>query len=112
MVVGTRVFLFLSAAMLASTPVWAGDLPGGAGRDIIMKSCNGCHKAIDIAQYRMARPEWVAAVERMSRRGAGLTSEEAETVAEYLASNFPKVEDPNKVNVNKASAKQLEDGLG
>ena len=33
-------------------------------------------------------------------------------IADYLAKNFPKVEDPSKVNVNKAAAEEIETRLG
>ena len=35
-----------------------------------------------------------------------------ETVVDYLAKNFLKVDDPGKLNVNKASAKEIETALG
>jgi competence ComEA-like helix-hairpin-helix protein len=46
------------------------------------------------------------------QRGARATTEELDAIAAYLTKYFFKVEDPNKVNVNKATAKQIESGLG
>ena len=89
----------------------AADLPSGAGRDLLLRACIGCHKAEDFAAYRHTREEYQNIVYRMADRGAQGTTKELDQIAAYLARNFPKVEDPAKINVNQASAKQLEDGL-
>jgi competence protein ComEA len=47
----------------------------------------------------------------MSDRGARASTAELDTVAAYLFKNFPKIEDPNKINVNKASAQEIETRL-
>jgi competence protein ComEA len=102
-----RTFLLLALAL----PLAADDLPAGPARDIILKSCDGCHKAADIPKYRHTKPEWAATIDRMARR-ANLNSSEAEILVDYLFANFPKVDEPDKVNVNTASAKEIEAGLG
>ena len=56
--------------------------------------------------------EWTAIVTRMGARAKSATQPELEIVAKYLAASFPKVEDATKVNVNKAGAKEIADGLG
>jgi competence protein ComEA len=91
----------------------AADLPDGAGKEILLRACVGCHKAEEFAAYRHTKAEYQSIVYRMAeQRGARATTEELDTVAAYLAKNFLKVEDPNQVNVNKATAKQIETGLG
>jgi len=90
----------------------AADLPEGPGKDILLRACVGCHKAQEFAAYRHTKDEYQSIVYRMAERGARTSTEELETVAAYLAKNFPKVEDPSRVNVNKATAKQLETVLG
>jgi competence protein ComEA len=92
-------------------PAGAAELPDGTGKDIVMNACSGCHKAEDIPNYRRTPEEWETIVARMVQRGARVADSDRETVVGYLAKNFPKVEDPNKVNVNKATAKELETGL-
>ena len=89
----------------------AADLPAGPGRDLLRRACIGCHKTADFAAYRHTREEYQSIVYRMADRGAQATAKELDEIAAYLAHNFPKVEDPAKINVNKASAKELEDGL-
>lgn len=89
----------------------AADLPDGKGKEIILRACTGCHKAEAFLEYRHTKDEYSAIVVRMGQRGAPATSEELETVAAYLAKNFLKVDDPRKLNVNKASAKEIETAL-
>jgi competence protein ComEA len=87
------------------------DLPEGKGKEIILRACTGCHKADAFLEYRHTKDEYSAIVVRMGQRGAPATTEELETVAAYLAKNFLKVDDPSKLNVNKASAKEIETRL-
>ncbi len=98
------LFLFRLAA--------AAGLPAGPGRELLIRACTGCHKAEEFAAYRHTRDEYRAIVDRMSDRGAQATSKELDEIADYLATNFLKVEDPTKLNVNRASAKELEIRLG
>ena len=99
----------LAASLISGA--FAADLPGGAGKDILLRACVGCHKAEDFLSYRHTKEEYQAIVQRMGQRGARASSEELDMVADYLAKNFLKVEDPNKINVNKATAKEIETGL-
>ena len=90
----------------------AGELPEGKGKELVVRSCIGCHKADSFSSYQHSKDEYSAIVVRMAGRGAAVTADEQETIAAYLAKNFPKVEDPNKINVNKATAKEMETALG
>jgi competence protein ComEA len=88
------------------------ELPDGPGKEILLRACTNCHKAEEFAAYRHTKQEYQAIVYRMGDRGARATTQELDTVAEYLYKNFPKIEDPSRINVNKASAKEIETGLG
>ncbi len=107
-----RTALFFAVMVAGSLSLPAADLPDGPGRDIILRACTGCHKADAFLGYRHTKDEYQAIVVRMGQRGAPANTEELDTVAAYLAKNFPKVDDPTKLNVNKATAKELMDGLG
>ena len=48
----------------------------------------------------------------MGQRVRSATKEELDTVEKYLATNFPKVDDATKLNVNKASAEDIVARLG
>jgi competence ComEA-like helix-hairpin-helix protein len=86
----------------------ADDFPDGAGKTIIMRSCGVCHSTDQIARQRKSQADWQATVVRMQGRGAAVTGDEVDTVVKYLSANFLKVEDASKVNINKATAKDLQ----
>ena len=92
---------------LSALPARAEDFPDGAGKVIIMRSCGACHSTDQIARQKKSEEDWQATVVRMAGRGAMVTTDEVNTVVKYLATNFAKVVDASKVNVNKASAKDL-----
>ena len=103
---------FFLGALLAMGAVQAADLPEGKGREILLKACAGCHKPEAFLGYRYTKEEYESIVVRMGQRGAPATREELQTVAEYLAANFLKVDDRGKLNVNKATAREIETTLG
>jgi competence protein ComEA len=85
----------------------AAELPEGKGKDLILRACIGCHKADEIAVYRFTKDEYHTIAYRMGDRGAQATRAELDIIADYLFENFPKVEDPSKINVNKATAPEI-----
>lgn len=102
---GSLLFLLFAPA------AGAADLPAGTGRDLLLRACTGCHKAEEFAAYRHTKDEYRAIVYRMGDRGAQASAKDLDQIAEYLAKNFAKVEDPTRINVNKAAAKDLESRL-
>ena len=88
------------------------ELPDGPGKSIILRECVGCHQATAFSTYSHTPEEWTAIVTRMGARAKSATQPELEIVAKYLAASFPKVEDSSKINVNKASAKDMAKRLG
>jgi competence ComEA-like helix-hairpin-helix protein len=85
------------------------EFPEGEGKAIVTRSCGVCHGIDQIARQRKTENEWQATVVRMQGRGAAVTGLEADALVKYLFKSFPRVEDTTKVNVNKATAKQLEE---
>ncbi len=102
---GSLLFLLFAPA------AGAADLPAGTGRDLLLRACTRCHKAEELAAYRHTKDEYRAIVYRMGDRGAQASAKDLDQIAEYLAKNFAKVEDPTRINVNKAAAKDLESRL-
>jgi len=98
-------------AILAASALTAGELPEGAGKQIIQQHCSGCHPGNALGGYEKTREDWDAIVVRMGQRTAA-TRDELTTLADYLATNFPKIDDPSKVNMNKADAKEIAERLG
>ena len=103
---------FLTAACgLLCSSLQAADLPDGKGKELILRACTGCHKPEEIAVYRFTKDEYHTIAYRMGDRGAQATRAELDIIADYLFEHFPKVEDATKINVNKATAQQIAEGL-
>ena len=90
----------------------AASLPEGPGRDLLLRACTGCHTAESFTAYRFTKDEYQSIVRRMADRGAQATAAELDQIAAYLAKNFPQADERGKVNVNKATAQELEAELG
>ena len=96
----------------ASLNAAAAVMPEGPGKQVILRECTACHLPDHFVKYRHSNEEWQAIVIRMAPRTRSITKEETETVQKYLATNFPKVEDSTKLNVNKATADEIVARLG
>jgi competence protein ComEA len=94
---------------LAAATAYA-QLPDAPGKDAVMQVCATCHGPEVIEGHHQSRDEWVATIQNMITRGAEGTEEQFSAVLNYLVKNFgPKLA---KVNVNQASAADLQSGLG
>ena len=95
------------------------DLPEGKGKETLENTCTECH-GLDkaLGQLRSER-QWRAIAVRMRSKGATMSDDELKRLVEYLSQNFGAVEEgepksasvtkrAGKVNVNKASAKEIE----
>jgi len=80
--------------------------PTDEGESVFVTMCSGCHDLETAVSVRGDEQDWAWTVDEMIGRGAMGTDEEIETVIAYLAKNFPP-----PVNVNKATADELENGL-
>ena len=101
--------LWLSAATLANAQTLK--LPDGAGKATTQKLCGSCHAAELVIGRQESREGWGAIVENMIERGAKGNEDEFFDVVDYLATNFSKTSPVIKINVNKATAKDLENSL-
>jgi competence protein ComEA len=112
-----RISLLLAALSLASVS-WGQDLPPGEGRETLQKVCTQCHDIESIPRLRYSREDWSNLVYSMKDMGADATGPELEQIVDYLAKNFGKTAAAGssaaatKVNVNSATAKEIETGLG
>ena len=114
---GISLLLF-AAASLASI-CWGQDLPPGEGRETLQKVCTQCHDIESIPRLRYSREDWSNLVYSMKDMGADATGPELEQIVDYLTKNFGKTAPAassaaaaTKVNVNSATAKDIETGLG
>jgi cytochrome c5 len=77
---------FFSSPVHAQAP--ANALPAGNGKDIVAVACTQCHGLKLIVALRDGPVGWKHFVDDMILRGAQLTPQEADTVAQYLAKSF------------------------
>src|ERR1700693_1554215 len=107
-----RKFINSSAALDAALSITVANaqekLPDGPGRETLKRVCGACHSAENVAGMAKTREEWGAVVGEMAADGAQATEAEFNEIVDYLATYFPKVP---KINVNKATAKDLESAL-
>jgi len=97
-------------AMLASSAV-AGQLPDGPGKQETVRLCGACHEAERAAALRLTREGWQDTVARMVDLGMKGTDDEIGKVVDYLAEHF-KGEAPRPLNLNRATAVELESIVG
>jgi len=90
-------------------PVQAQDLPDGAGKPVVLRICTGCHGAEMFASYRKGKDEWDQTITTMTEKGLAISDDDYAVVLQYLSTSLGPL--PPKVNVNKASAAELEKAL-
>jgi competence protein ComEA len=95
------LLLLLTIASIAQS-----QLPEGPGKKTVENSCGTCHDVDTATDQRRTKTEWQETVDAMVNRGARATDEEIKLIIEYLVKYF------GMVNVNKATAKELENVLG
>jgi competence protein ComEA len=100
--------LTIGAALFLTVANAQEKLPDGPGRETLKRICGACHSAENVAGMAKTREEWGAVVGEMAADGAQATEAEFNEIVDYLATYFPKVP---KINVNKATAKDLESAL-
>ena len=97
------------ACGLASTPLFA-DLPNGAGKAETVRVCGKCHSVDQATSLRQNRSEWQDEISKMVGMGAQGTDEDFNAILGYLARNYGP-EKPKPININTASAVDLESSL-
>jgi len=104
--------ILLASNLLPSQPVRAADdFPEGPGKDVLMRVCTACHGLESIPHLKYSKQEWQSLVYQMQDNGADASGEELDAIIAYLTKNFGK-EGVEKINVNTATATEMQDGLG
>ena len=87
------------------------DLPEGRGKETLENTCTECH-GLDkaLAKFR-TKARWRAIATDMRSKGATMSDSELDTLVEYLYTHFGTDETEKKVNVNQATAKDIETAL-
>jgi competence protein ComEA len=96
--------LFSAGAVLAQDIV----LPDGKAKKLIEETCSECHGLDQVVTNAMPSDAWRTTVKSMVKKGAKLTPDELDSVVDYLTVYFS----PDKVNVNAATPKEMQNGLG
>ena len=84
----------------------AQSLPDGADKDLVEAVCTACHDSARIIAKQGTKADWQAKILEMLQECPDITQAERDRIADYLAQNFPR-----RVNVNKASAKEIQGAL-
>jgi competence ComEA-like helix-hairpin-helix protein len=94
----------------AAVPAPAGNKSVGPpevnGKAVVQRACVQCHEIGVVTRTRYTEAGWRRMVDTMVGRGAVLSEPEIADVIAYLTKDF------GKTNVNKATASQIEEGLG
>ena len=101
----------LCCALPAISSAQALKLPEGAGKATTEKVCGTCHGAELVIGRQETRDNWSSIVADMIQRGATGSEDEFYDVVDYLSTNFSPTSPVTKINVNKATAKDLESTL-
>ena|SRR5436190_24211879 len=89
---------------------WSQQLPDGPGREETERVCKQCHELARSISLRQDKDGWANTITKMVAFGMKGTDKEFALVTDYLAKNYP-ADDVPKINVNTATAIQLESGL-
>jgi competence ComEA-like helix-hairpin-helix protein len=101
----------LCALTLGALQAQSLKLPDGAGKETTQKVCGSCHGPEVVIGRQESREAWGAIVQDMVERGATGTEDQLYEVVDYLSTHFSKTSPILKINVNKATAKDLENAL-
>lgn len=90
------------------TPEIAKQFPDGPGKATFLRVCSACHSPMNVMAAGHTEQGWEDTITKMAGYGASGSDEDFTAILGYLEKNFPP---QPKVDINKASAAQLEKGL-
>jgi glucose dehydrogenase len=77
-------------AATTTAPPAPAELPAGPGRDLVLRTCTGCHAAQAFSGVRLNAVEWELMVADMRLRGARATDDEARAIVSYLSKHLAR----------------------
>jgi len=102
----------ISAQQAASKPAVPPDVakkfPDGPGKDAFLRVCSTCHSPTNVMASGQTRQGWEDTITKMAGYGAVASDEDFTAILDYLEKNYPPQQ---KVDINKATAAQLEKSL-
>ena len=93
--------LILAAGAHAQDP-----LPEAPAKKTVQTVCGACHEIATAIGVRRTKAGWNAVIDAMANRGARATDAEFDAIVDYLSKYF------GLVNINKATAKEIEEIIG
>lgn len=100
-------YLFILLSPLALTA----QMPDGPGKAETVKLCSTCHEIERVFSLRQDSAGWQGEVDKMVQFGMAATDDQIRLTIDYLSTHFPADEGPPKLNINRASAIELEAAL-
>lgn len=104
-----RLTLLVLVCAIVATAADKPKLPDGPGKATLERICGSCHGAEIVLGKKLTRDGWSQIVMTMIQRGAMGTDDEFADIVDYLTNTVSA--DAVKINVNKATSKQLQTGL-
>ena len=102
---------YIAAMLLLGANMAQADLlPDGPGKAATVRVCGKCHSPERAASLHQKRSAWEDTMVKMMKLGAEGTDEEFEAVLSYLSTHFGP-DTPGPININKATAVDLESAL-
>jgi competence protein ComEA len=102
-----RHLTLLGHAAIAASVALAQTLPDGPGKQTFEDTCSLCHSPTAVIGMHKTKAEWKSKVTEMLQEQTDVSDSDRTAIIEYLARSFPAT-----VNVNKATAKDIEAILG
>jgi competence protein ComEA len=90
-------------AFTAPVEAQAAPFPENPGREIFEIICSSCHQPTVVLDKRWTKEAWQTKVTEMLQEEVDVTETERTQIVNYLSKSFP-----DRVNVNTASAAELE----
>ncbi len=78
-----------AAPPATATPPKPVELPEGEGKPIAMEYCQDCHRLTNLTKAHKNLDDWKDTLQLMIDRGSRLPAEKIDSLAQYLAANFP-----------------------
>ena len=79
-----------AAPLVADTPRTLDDLPSGTSRDVLARSCSGCHDLSVVLARGRTRAQWAEVTGLMIDRGAVIRDGDLQPLLDYLAEIAPR----------------------
>ena len=83
--------------------------PEGPGKDTFLSVCSLCHSPSTVLTKQWTEKQWDQKIIEMLQEEPDVTSKERDEILAYLSANFKPA---TRININRATAKELETALG